>query len=148
MSSYSDLLHRHQKEVNAFPIKWAFSDSQFNQAMRELGLDPRDTDAIIGIGGGGFMRKSDNEAFHAMLDRHQQERAEAIASDKDGTGYLYEMFLYELGNHEYIFTFDPDETFSACGVTAEQVENDPVMKLAFATAKRDYLKRAEEENWG
>ena len=94
------------------------------------------------------MRKSDNEAFHAMLERHQQERAEAIASDKDGTGYLYEMFLYELGNHEYIFTFDPDETFAACGVTAEQVENDPVMKLAFANAKRDYLKRAEEENWG
>ncbi len=148
MSSYSELLHRHQKEVNAFPIKWAFSDSQFNQAMRELGLDPSDTDAIIGIGGGGFMRKSDNEAFHAMLDRHQQERNEAIAADKDGTGYLYEMFLYELGNHEYIFTYDPEETFAACGVTAEQVESNPIMKQAFINAKRDYLKRAEEENWG
>ena len=146
MSSYSDLLNRHQREVNAFPIKWAFSDSQFTQAMRELGLDPSDIGAIIGIGGGGFMRKSDNEAFHAMLERHQQERAEAIASDKDGTGYLYEMFLYELGNHEYIYTYDPDETFEACGVTAEQVESNPIMKHAFANAKRDYLEKAE--NWG
>lgn len=59
MNRYAELKNRFQQEIDAFPMKWAFSKEQFDKSMRELGLDPADTDKIIGIPGGGFIRKSD-----------------------------------------------------------------------------------------
>ena len=35
MNSYVEMKERHQKEVNEFPMKFAFSDEQFKKAMEE-----------------------------------------------------------------------------------------------------------------
>ena len=51
MNRYEELKNRFQQEINAFPMKWAFSKEQFDRSMQELGLDPADTDKIIGIPG-------------------------------------------------------------------------------------------------
>ena len=56
MNSYLEMRKRHQTEVNAFPIKWAFNNEQLVEGMRELGVNPEDTDKVVSIGGGGFMR--------------------------------------------------------------------------------------------
>ena len=53
---------------------------------------------------GGFVRKTDAEDFAKMMVRHYEEIDEAVAADKTGEGFIYDMFLYELGNHEYIVT--------------------------------------------
>ena len=57
MNSYVEMKERHQKEVNEFPMKFAFSDEQFKKAMEELGLTEKDVDKVIGIGAGGFIKK-------------------------------------------------------------------------------------------
>ena len=57
MNRYAELREKHQKEFDKFPMKFAFSDKQFKEAMESLGLTENDTDKIIGIGAGGFIRK-------------------------------------------------------------------------------------------
>ena len=59
MNKYVEMKERHQKEVNNFPMKFAFSDEQFKKAMEELGLTENDLDKVVGIGAGGFIRKTD-----------------------------------------------------------------------------------------
>ena len=140
MNSYLEMRKRHQAEVNAFPIKWAFNNGQLVEGMRELGLNPEDTDKVVSIGGGGFMRKSDFLEFKAMMERHQKEREDALAADKNGNGYAYEMFLYELANHEYCVTFSYEETLDACGLSYEDILNRPNLAKALKKAENEYLK--------
>ena len=71
LESYAQMKARQQREVNGFPKVFAFSDRQFAEGMRVLGLDPADRDKIVSIGGGGFIRKADEDDFQAMCQRHR-----------------------------------------------------------------------------
>ena len=91
MNRYAELREKHQKEFDKFPMKFAFSDKQFKEAMESLGLTENDTDKIIGIGAGGFIRKSDLKAYTEMCQRTEKEMQEAIDNDKTGEGFIKEM---------------------------------------------------------
>jgi hypothetical protein len=66
-----------------------------------------------------------------MFERHELERKMAR---KHGDDYLFEMFNYELANHEYSYTQDLTDTLEALGLTMEDINADPRMA--------DALKRA------
>lgn len=128
MNKYQEMKIRHEKESHAFPIRWAFTDEQFKSGMIELGLDPSETDKVVGVYGGGFMRKTDVDAFKEMLNRHDKEMKETIANDKTGEGFIYDMFDFELANHEYCITYDLEETLDALGISARDIENNDALK--------------------
>lgn len=134
MNLYLELKNRHQKEVNEFPLGFAFNDKQFAEMMEKWGLTPEDTDKIYSIGGGGFVRKADAEAMNEMFERHAKEREVAIKENKDN--YLYHMFDYELANHEYNYTGEVDDTLEALGVTVEDLAKNVVMYDALMRAIR------------
>lgn len=144
MESYQAMQARHQREVNAFPMKWAFNNAQFEEGMRELGLEPTQTDEIVGIGGGGFICKRDRQAFIDMFKRQDAERKAALAAQKTGSEYAYQMFLHELGNHEYIVTGDLTDTPDACGLSSEDIRNDLKLQKALARAIKDYMEAADQ----
>lgn len=131
MSKYTELKAKHQAEVDAFPFGFAFNQKQFEEMMSKWGLTPDDTDKIYSIGGGGYVRKSDAEAMHKMFKRHELERKMAR---KHGDEYLFQMFNYELANHEYCITHDLTDTLDALGLTIDEINADPKMA--------DALKRA------
>ena len=124
MNQYSALRARQQKEIDAFPFMFAFSNKQFDEGMARLGLKPTDTDKIYSIGAGGFIRKSDAPAMHEMLERHSAEMQAAIDADETGEGFVLDMFLYELDNHEFSYTWDMEPALDALGLTMEQVAAD------------------------
>jgi hypothetical protein len=117
MSRYTELKFKHQAEVDAFPLGFAFSEKQFNEMMEKWGLTPDDTDKIYHIGMGGYVRKSDAEAMHEMFDRHAAEHEAAMQDDE----YLFSMFNYELANHEFCITYDLTDTLDALGLTAKEI---------------------------
>lgn len=137
MNPYLELKRKHQKEVNEFPLGFAFNESQFNEMMAKWNLTPEDTDKIYSIGGGGYVRKCDAEAMHEMFDRHAKEREDAIRENKDD--YLYHMFNYELANHEYSYTGDLTDTLEALGLTLDDVIADPRMDEALKRASKHQM---------
>ena len=62
---------------------------------------------------------------------------EAIASDPTGEGFIKDMFLYELANHEYCITYELDDTLYALDLTLEEIEKDPRLKLGLQLAKNE-----------
>lgn len=122
-SLYLELKERHQQETNNFPFMFAFSNEQFDEGMKKLGLNPTDTDKIISIGMGGFVKKTNKEAMNEMFGRHEQERQQAIESDITGEGYIYDMFKYELSNHEYGYTYELDQALEALGLTLKEINS-------------------------
>ena len=140
MNKYTELKIKQEKEINAFPLGAAFGNKQFAEMMNKWGLTENDTDKIYHIGGGCYIRKSDHAAFHEMLDRHDRERKAAIAKDTTGNGYIYDMFLYELGNHEYCITYDLTDTIYALGLSVEEINADKRLLHGLNKAVKQYLK--------
>lgn len=142
MNQYSILRTRQQKEIDAFPFMFAFSQKQFDEGMIRLGLQPTDTDKIYSIGAGGYIRKTDSAALHEMLDRHSAEMQAAIDVDETGEGFVKDMFLYELDNHEYSYTWDLEPTLDALGLSLDQVNGDPKLLHGLQSARRYIRRRA------
>lgn len=121
--SYTELKERHRAETAQFPFVFAFTKESLFEGMKEKwGLEPTDLDKIRSVGRGGFIRKSDSEALHELLNRHIRETQEAIDADKTGDGFIFDMFNTELANHEYGYTGDASDTLDALGITSEQLE--------------------------
>jgi hypothetical protein len=135
MEKYLDMKKRHSQELEALPIAWAFNKSQFEEGMEKLGLTVEDTDKICKIGGGGFMKKVDADLLSDCFLHHNEEFQNAVKNDVDGTGFMFEMFDYELANHEYNYTGDVFPTLEALGISMDEVENNPAMKKALESAK-------------
>lgn len=135
MNIYLEMRDRHQEEINAFPMKFAFSDKQFEEGMIELGLKPTDTDKIYRFGySGGFYRKEDSPRLLEIIERHTKELEDAVEDEETGEEYCYQMFLYELANHEYGYTRDLDDTFNALGLEKEEFDRSENMKKGLARA--------------
>lgn len=139
MNQYEDLKQRQQQEFSAFPMQFAFSDSQFAEGMAALGLKPTDTGKIYKAPGGGFYRREDGPRLAEMMDRFDRELQEAIAEDETGDGFIFEMFLYELENHEYDVTMDLDETLDALGYTMDAIQADPRLSYGLERARLEIL---------
>lgn len=143
-NKYSEMKKRHQEETNRFPMAFAFSEKQFEEGMKKLGLDPSDTDKVYSIGGGGFYRRDDHEKLWEMISRHENEMESAIAADETGLGFIADMFDYELSNHEYCITRDVTDTISCLGYTGDEIAADERLRRGLSHAIKKQLKWAEE----
>ena len=138
MCKYSQHKSRQESELDAMPMFFAYSRELLQEQMETKGITS--VDEIISIGAGGYIKKDDLNSLVERVKRHVNEDTEA----KKDPEFAYQMFLYELGNHEYCITYDLTDTLDACGVTEEELENDPVLSEAMTRARKDYLANA---NW-
>ncbi len=146
MNQYQELKASQDAELNAFPMAFAFSDKQFEEGMEKLGLTVTDTDKVYKIPGSGFIRKEDWPSLKEMLDRHDSEMWEAINADPDGTGFIKDMFNYELANHEYGYTRCLDSTLDALCLSADDINADCRLLHGLKLACREQIDWFNEHN--
>lgn len=134
--TYKQMKDRHQAEVNALPLAFAFSRDRYREKLAEWGITEEEAEAgaVVGIGGGGFIRSSDRELVVNTFKRIQEETAAAIEADTTGTGFIYQMFVYELNNHEFSYTQDTDDTLTALGFTEADINDNPALKAGLIAA--------------
>ena len=142
-NAYIELQQRQQQDVNSFPIGAAFGREQFRQMMERWGFTEEDTGNIVSLGAGCYIRKSDKQAYIDMCKRHHEELAEAIAEDKTGEGFIYQMFRAELENHEYSYTGDTGDALAALGMTLREVCEEKRLFTGLNKAMCDVMGEAE-----
>lgn len=110
METYAQMKKRHQDEVNALPLMFAFSNDQFDDGCRKLGVtDPKSE--LYSLGGtGGFYRRSDDELVSGTFLRHKVEFAKAMKDSDFAIG----AFSYEIANIEYDYSYNPEADMAAC----------------------------------
>ena len=129
MNAYIVMKNKHQREVNDFPLFFAFNMEQFNEGMKKFGLSPNDTDKIFALGNtGGFGLCTDWNKLHEMFYRHAMELQDAIDGDASGEGFIFEMFNNELADHEYIVSGDESATLQALGITYEELSGSEPLR--------------------
>ena len=130
METYAELKIRQAKELNEFEgIFFAFNDGQFQEGMTKIGLPIEDTKQIFSLGAGGYIRKDRSEAFHAMFERHAEEKETRRKEEK----FLFDSLVYELCNHEFCITSDPSDALNALGYNKEGI-NPRILKKAMDEA--------------
>ncbi len=147
MNKYEEINNKHQKRVDDFPLGFAFSNNQFKNMMEKWGLKETDTDKIYSIGAGGYIRKTDLEEYNKMWDEIRKEEKDLIEQDKTGEGYIKDMFLYELENHEYGYTHDLEDTLDALELTYDQVMESPTLKHGLELARKEILEKENEKDY-
>ena len=130
METYTQMKDRHQGEVNALPLAFAFSRDQYRRKLAEWNIteEAARSGAIVGIGHGGFVRAEDHNKVIETFRRIREETDAAIAADQSGDGFIYQMFLYELNNHEFSYTQDIDETLDALGLTTADIKESDALR--------------------
>lgn len=135
MNAYAEMKKRHQAEISSFPMAFAFDRNQLVEAMKKLGLNPDETDKVCSLyGAGDIIRKSDVPTYKEMLLRHHRELRALIEADRTGNGFIFEMFDFELRNHEYGYTEDASDTLEALGISWDDLEKDARLMCGFQKA--------------
>lgn len=148
MNAYAEMKSRHQERINALPLKFAFGMNQFREMMESWGLTENDTDRIYKMGGtGGFYLREDSKLIFTTLEENEIEMQAAIRNDLDGSGFVKDMFRYELANHEYCITYDLEPTLDALGLSVDDVNASPALLNGLRIAKQEYLSEAAENGW-
>ena len=137
---YLDMQKRQQKELEDFPIAYAFNGKQLEEALEKLGA--KKEECVTVFDHGDVMKKSDVKAFLDMLKRHTKELKDAMKDEE----FAEEAFLYEMDNHEYAINWDGDGDVLRCFA----MDFDDLKKMglenAYQRARRKHMKNAEE--WG
>ncbi len=141
-NGYQEMKNRQQERFNSFPLMFAYNKEQFADGMKKLGLTENDTDKIYRGEAGCYYRKSDAPALHKMFDDFDRELREAIESDKTGDGFIYDMFHYELSNHEYSYTGDDEDAILAVGLTYDEIATDARLLHGLERAKKSVMNDA------
>lgn len=119
METYTEQKKRHSDEFSKFDgIFFAFNNSQLEDGLQKLNCTKKD---IYSIGAGGFILKSKSGELDNLMTRHETECKEL----KKDTKKLFDALVYELRNHEYCITYDPQDALESLGLTREEV--DPKM---------------------
>ena len=147
--TYAQMKTRQQKEYNDFTkdcVFFAFSNQQFEDGMRKLGLKVDDYKKIYDIGFGGFLLKTKSKEYGNLLKRFREEHKKAVADDNDGTGYIREMFEYEMNNHEYGYTRDISDTLDALSITEDEIVADERLLNGFKIARKAVIDLFNKNN--
>ena len=139
---YLDLQNRHRKEVEDFPIAYAFNDEQLKEALEKLGVESMDECVTI-FGHGDIVKKDNAKPFIKMLKRHTREVQDKLKSDPE---FAEAAFLYEMDNHEYAINWDGDADVLSCFGMDEHDLRDWGLQLVYDVARRKHFEHMEE--WG
>ena len=132
METYKQMSERHQKIVDSLPIYYALSDEQLDTKLAEIGCSLKD---VMPFGYGGFHKREDKELIKATFKKLAKEMKDALKN----YDFLVSAFRYELANHEYCVTFEPDDTFAALGLSVKDVYTSEFKLSAFKEARQAYL---------
>lgn len=138
---YLELQKRHRRELEEFPIAYAFNDKQLQEALEKLGATKEECVTVFGHG--DIVKRTDAKALIKMLERHTKEMKDKLKDDPD---FAYAAFLYEMDNHEYAINWSADEDVMACFSIDWDFIKKHGLQMAYDQARNQHFRNAEE--WG
>ena len=132
---------KHQKELEEFPIAYAFSDEQLKDALEKLGATKEECVTVFGHG--DIVKRENAKALIKLLERHTEDLKQKL---KDDVEFAEAAFLYEMDNHEYAINWSADEDVLDCFSINWEFIRKNGLQMAYDSARNKHMRNAEE--WG
>lgn len=139
---YVDLKRKHEEEMNAFPMAFAFNDEQLERALEKLGATSKE-ECVTVFGHGDIVLRGNAKLLIDMLERHTKEIKEKLKEDVE---FAEAAFLYEMDNHEYAINWSADEDVMDCFCIDWEFIRKYGLQMAYDSARNKHFKHMEE--WG
>lgn len=136
--AYLELQKQQRKELEDFPIAYAFNEEQLMQALEKLNATKKECVTVWGCG--DILKRTDVPAFKEMLKRHREEIHELLKDEQAAE----EAFLYEMDNHEYAINYDGDADVLACFDLSFNKLDEIGLRDAYLRARNRHMKHSEE----
>lgn len=138
---YYEYKKKQQSEFNKLPMKAAFGNKQFKEMMAEWGLCTSDEDLkkIVSLGYGAYCLEKDKHLFDELLQKHLDEDEEFYKNDAQ----LEDALIYEFGNHECSYTYDPWSALQELPYTKKEIVENERLARIFNEAWNKYLSNNE-----
>ena len=91
--NYREYRAQRQYEFNSLPVFFAFSEEQFDNGMKKLGI--KDITDVRSIGGGGYCHK---DTIPKIIEFTNSDSIDELMKDPE---FAEDAIYYEMGNHEY-----------------------------------------------
>ena len=137
--TYAQLSARHSKLYNALPVMFCFGQDQYDKMIKKHNISK--DNKITSIGHGGYILSKDKTLYLDTISKMNTETECAMNNPK----YLYDMFYYELGNHEFQITCDLEPTLDACGLTRGELT--PMQGEALRQAQSNFINDCDINDW-
>lgn len=135
--SYFEMAKRHQQELEAFPMAFAFSNQQLDEALKKLGATEEECCSYYNIG--DIMKKSDVPLFKSMMNRQYEELQNAMKDEQ----FAEEAFRYEMDNHEYAINWSgDDDVLSELGLNRQSLR-ELGLEDAYRRARNGHMRYME-----
>ena len=130
LQEYLEMRERHLRDVNNFPIAFAFNEKQLNEALEKLSVKSIDECCTV-HNCGDIIRKRDFKAYKDM----------AINDAMKDPEFAKSAFRYEMDNHEYAINWDGDSDVLNCfGWTPESFAKvDISIQNAYLFARNEHI---------
>ena len=138
---YLDFKSKHEKELNEFPIAYAFNDKQLEEALAKLGATKEECVSVFGHG--DIVKRENADLFIEMLERHTDEIKQKLVEDVE---FAEAAFLYEMDNHEYAINWSADEDVLDCFCINWDFICKHGLQMAYDSARNKHFKQMED--WG
>lgn len=138
---YLEMQKRHQKELEDFPIAYAFNDKQLEEALEKLGATKEECVTVFGHG--DIVKRTDAKALIKLLEGHTKELKQKLKDDHE---FAYAALLYEMDNHEYAINWSADEDVLACfNITFDDIRKWGLHHV-YDQARNQHMRNAQK--WG
>lgn len=129
--TYCDFKLAEREAIDALPIEFAFNDDQFHDMLKKFGLTLEEKDKLRRIPGGGFCLATDVKMIVETMLSWSRKLSEIIETDDE---FTVDALRYELDNHEYGYTGEPDDALLELGLPSDVNKLDDRMKELFCRA--------------
>lgn len=126
--NYQEMKEINRGLMNAFPIAFAFSNEQLKEAKAKLGAI--ENSELLNVCHGWFIKKTDKNAFLEMCETMKKNRDEVLSNDES----LIEALVYELNNHEYVYSRDSSEALDTLGLSPSCERVQRLLAVAISQA--------------
>ena len=154
--TYKEYKENRQKDFNALPIFWAFSNEQFKEECNKRGFEPEKArEYLYSLGAGGYYLKADAPIIHDYMNK--PDEIHELMKDEE---FAESAFYYEMGNYEYHInnwqgnydvlscfgkiTFNDDDSAKDY---FKELNFEPQTIQAFYKARKRFLTDAAENDW-
>lgn len=136
---YKVMKERQHERFNNFDgIFYAFSEEQFAEGMQKFGLT--DKKQVVNLGAGCYVLRNRLPELQALSELCRNELQGAIAEDKTGKGFIYDMFRYEMIQHEYGYTGEIEDVLEALDISLFEIKNSVPLSRGLGLAIENIMK--------
>lgn len=138
---YMEFKKKHEKIINEYistTCFFAYDDKQFYEGLNEFGIKTKEVamEFFTVLGGGGFILRNKVGGLEYLINRKIAEWDALIEMDNE---FVFDMFTYELGNYEYVYSCDDYTVISACNLTVDEIKTNKRLLNIYTMARENYL---------